>query len=122
MIFDGVITTIRQVWNNVTSWMAGQQLKLVGAIQSALETLEQIDPTGLAAKLKASLELDVGGAIRVLEEDRSRFNSGLDQARQQRDEERARAMQERLAETEKRLAELRAAREDALARARALGR
>ena len=119
-VWDNVITNIRQAWNNVSSWIAGQLLKLVDTVNSVLASLEQIDPTGSASKLKASLDIDVNGAIAFLEEDRQRFNRGLDVAKQQRDEQRVQAMQARLAETEKRLAELRAARADAVAKARDL--
>lgn len=56
-----------------------------------------------------------------MEEDRLRYNRGLDQARMHRDAQRAQAMQKHLAETEQRLAALRAAREEALARSRELG-
>ena len=55
-------------------------LSLVGAIQSALATLAQYDPTGLtglAQKLSDSLSIDVEGALRTLEEDRQRFNAGI---------------------------------------------
>ena len=55
-------TGVRTVWNNVSSWIARQLLQLVGAIQSALQTIAQYDPTGLAQKLSDSLSLDVEGA------------------------------------------------------------
>ena len=42
--------------------------------------LAEIDPTGLSEKLKAAIDIDVEGAIRILEEDSQRFNQGLDQA------------------------------------------
>lgn len=120
LIFDGVITSIRQVWNNIRTWIARQLLNLVGLIQTAVAKLAEIDPTGLSEKLKNAIAFDVEGAIQILEEDSQRFNQGLDQAKSSRDDERVRAMQQRIAETEKRLAELRAAREDALKRADAL--
>ncbi|MCA9219454.1 MAG: hypothetical protein KDA71_03960, partial [Planctomycetales bacterium] len=120
LIFDGVITSIRQVWNNISTWIARQLLNLVGLIQAAVAKLAAIDPTGLSEKLKNAIAFDVEGAIQILEEDSQRFNQGLDQAKSSRDDERVRAMQQRIAETEKRLAELRAAREDALKRADAL--
>ena len=120
LIFDSVITSIRQVWNNISTWIARQLLNLVGLIQTAVSKLAAIDPTGLSDKLKAAISFDVEGAIKILEEDSKRFDQGLDQAKSARDDERVRAMMQRIAETEARLAELRAAREDALKQANAM--
>jgi phage-related protein len=119
-IFDGAITTVRQIWNNVSTWIARQMLKLVGMVQSLVAKLAEIDPTGLADKLKTAIDFDVEGTIRVLEEDSQRFNQGIGQAKAARDDERVRAMQQQLVDTEKRLAELREARQQALAKADAL--
>lgn len=119
-IFDGAVTGVRQIWNNVSTWIARQMLNLVGMIQSAVAKLAEIDPTGLSDKLKAALDFDVEGTIRILEEDSQRFNQGVEQAKSARDDERVRAMQQQLADTEKRLAELREARRQALAKADAL--
>jgi hypothetical protein len=102
-----VVVAIRQTWNNVTTWIASKLLEIWGWIEDVGAALGLMTPT-----------LDVAGAQAALEQDRQRFNSGLEDARSQRDAERAAAMQQRLAQTEAQLSELRRQREDALARAR----
>jgi hypothetical protein len=108
-IWDATVTKIRQVWANVSTWIAGQLLRIWGLVQNVASQLGIVDQT-----------LDVQGAIRTLQEDRDRFNVGLDTARGQRDDQRVAAMQSQLAATEERLAALRTAREQALAKARDL--
>ena len=117
-IFDGVVVAIRTAWNNLTVFIGQLLMYQVARFQMLLDQLAQFDPTGLAAKLRSALDVNVGGTITAMEEDRERFNRGLADAREKRDAERAAQMQARLAETEARLAELRRQREDALARAR----
>jgi hypothetical protein len=117
-VFDGLVTTIRQAWNNVSTFI-GQVLMLqVARVQQLLDKLAEFDPTGMAAKLRASLDIDVGATILAMDEDRQRFNRGLDRERSERDDQRARAMQDRLTASEERVANLQRARDQALARAR----
>lgn len=76
-VFDGVIVNIRQAWNSVTSWIAQQLLKLWGVIEPVLNSLGLI-----------SEQTDIGGAIKIVQEDNKRFSEGLDRDKAKRDERR----------------------------------
>lgn len=119
-IFDGAIVAIRQIWNNISTWIARQMFNIVGLIQKAVAKLASIDPTGLSDRLSAAIEFDVEGAIKILEEDKARFNTGLDTAKSARDDTRVNEMQDRIAKTESDLAALRERRQKSIDEAQTL--
>jgi len=73
-----------------------------------------------ADKLKASLAVDVQGTLRAIEEDRQRFNQGLQRDKQQRGLGRGAALSTDLAANQQHLAELQQQRDAALAKLQGL--
>jgi hypothetical protein len=82
--------------------------------------MAKLDPTGFTAKLARGMKIDVQAVMADLEQDKQRKNRGLEQARQQRDDQRGQALvaQQNAAEAE--LAQLREKRGEQLAQAQAV--
>lgn len=112
--FDAMATALRKVWNNVTTLIAQGIVQVIGLVQRVLDQIAKIDPTGLAAKLRKTVDIDVAATIDALSADRDKFNQQLEQAKKTRNDERAAALSKQLAETESALADLREARAEAI--------
>jgi hypothetical protein len=119
MLFDQAVTAIRQAWTTVITWIAQKLIQLWGVAQKTLTALGEWDPTGLTAKLANSMKIDVQAVVTDLEQDKQRKNRGLEQARQQRDDERGKGLlaQQNAAEAE--LEQLRQQRREKLDQAQA---
>ena len=117
-MFDGAVTAIRQTWNTLSNYIAQAMFTVLGSIKSQLDQIAEFDPTGMVTKLSEALDIDTEGINRTLEEDRTRFNEGLEAERQARDEARGAELSKLLAELQKQQAaakeEIQKARQQAL--------
>jgi signal transduction histidine kinase len=95
-IFDGVITSIRQSWGTVISWIAKQMLWLYGKVEKVLAAL------GLVSEAT-----DIKGAQKIIDEDNKRYADQLDKDKAARDQARG----AKLAKNEKERADSLAAAE-----------
>lgn len=76
-IFDGVVVNIRQAWGATVSWIAQQLLKVWGTVERVLSAL------GLLSE-----QTDVGGAIKIVQEDNRKHSERLDREKADRDQRR----------------------------------
>jgi hypothetical protein len=92
LAWDATIAAIRNAWSTAVSWIAQQLVKLWGLIQSAVDAVASIDPTGLSEKLKKAISIDVAGTVRMLQDDQRRESVARNREAQQRTDERGAAL------------------------------
>jgi hypothetical protein len=112
--FDAVISGIRKVWDDLSGAIAAGMLRALGFVAKLAAAIDSIDPMGrdLVGLLGLS-DFDAEGTIKIMQEDRDRFKSGVDDRRQARDDARGQALTDDLAASEEALDALKA-RRDAL--------
>ena len=83
---DLAITSIRSAWASAVAWIAQKLLKVWVLIEKALAAVGLLNET-----------TDLGGAMRLVQEDAQRGNASLEQARQQRAADRETTLSRRKA-------------------------
>ena len=90
--WDAAIAAIRNAWSMAVSWIAQQLVKLWGLIQSAVDAVASIDPTGLSDKLKKAISIDVAGTVQTLQDDQQRESAARNRDAQQQADARGAAL------------------------------